>query len=102
MGVHQVTAPNDPRIHIQLGRTEYKTIRVTGELPLPSQMLEWFESVRDGNDDRRNGRIILLERDMQTEIHQIEFHEALPIGLDIDLAGSRWFMTLAVELIEFG
>ena len=101
MDVQKVTAPNDPRVHIQLGRTAYKTIRVSGELPLRGDMLEWFEQVRDGRDERRSGSVILLENDMQTEIQRMNFFEALPIGVDVELAGSRWVMTLAVELIDF-
>ncbi len=98
--VHNVTTPNDPRIHIKLGRTDYKAVKVTGELPPPREMLDWYKSVRNGNDDRRAGAIILNAND-GSEIHRIMFYEALPVGLDIELAGSRWIMTLAVELIEF-
>ena len=98
--VHNVTTPNDPRIHIKLGRTEYKAVKVTGELPPPLEMLDWYKSVRNGNDDRRAGAIILSAND-GSEIHRINFYEALPVGLDIELANSRWIMTLAVELIEF-
>lgn len=98
--VHNVTTPNDPRIHIKLGRTDYKAIKVTGELPPPREMLDWYKGVRNGNDDRRAGAIVLSAND-GSEIHRIMFHEALPVGLDIELAGSRWLMTLAVELIEF-
>jgi len=98
--VHNVTTPNDPRIHIKLGRTDYKAVKVTGELPPPREMLDWYKSIRNGNDDRRAGAIILSAND-GSEIHRIMFYEALPVGLDIELAGSRWIMTLAVELIEF-
>lgn len=98
--VHNVTTPNDPRIHIKLGRTEYKAIKVTGELPPPREMLDWYKGVRNGNDDRRTGVIILNAND-GSEIHRMAFYAALPVGLDIELAGSRWIMTLAVELIEF-
>ncbi len=98
--VHNVTTPNDPRIHIKLGRTDYKAIKVTGELPPPREMLDWYRDVRNGNDDRRAGAIVLNAND-GSDIHRILFREALPVGLDIELAGSRWIMTLAVELIEF-
>ena len=98
--VHNVTTPNDPRIHIKLGRTEYKAIKGTGELPPPRDMLDWYRDVRNGNDDRRAGVIVLSAND-GSDIHRILLREALPVGLDIELAGSRWIMTLAVELIEF-
>jgi hypothetical protein len=98
--VHKVTMPNDPQIHIELGRTEYKTIKLVGELPLPGDIYDWFKSVSGGNDDRRGGQIILLAND-GSDMDRIEFTDALPVGLDIELAGSRWVMTLAVEFIQF-
>ena len=101
MEVNRFTVPDDPRIRIQLGRTEYQTIRITGPLPLPAEVITWFEGVRAGQNDRRSGSIILLEDDRRTEIRRMNFYESLPVQLDVELHESRWYLTVAVELIEF-
>ena len=100
--VHTFRSPNEQIERLIPGRLSYASVKFSGALPLlDNGPIDWFENMRNGIVDRRAARIALLDNDMQTELQQINLFELFPIGLEIDIPGSRWFLTVAVQRVDF-
>lgn len=60
-------------------RFEYPNIELERGLTDSATLIEWIESVRDGDIERRNGRIVLLDA-TGDETWGWEFHDAYPVA----------------------
>lgn len=64
------------------GRVHYTNVVLQRGVSKSTDLWDWFEAVRDGTSNRRNGSIVLLDTD-RTEVRRWNFSGAWPCRYDI-------------------
>lgn len=89
---------NDFRTRKLPGRLKYGNIVLKRGVTSNNTLYEWFNTVRNGNIDRRSGSIILLNQ-AREEVKRWNFYEAWPVRYkfpDLDAEGNQE----AIEIVE--
>ena len=57
--------PSDRRVRLVPGLVTYQRLRLSGALPVTGDHFQWFQEMRQGPEDRREGSLIILARDLR-------------------------------------
>lgn len=91
--------PNDRLVRLVPGLVTYQRLRLSGALPVTGDHFQWFQDMRQGPADRREGVLTILARDLQP-IQEFRFFESMPVGFEIDIPHAQWHLIIAFERFE--
>jgi len=85
---------------VRPGVLSHDELVITGPLPVPRDLVSWFEETIQSGTSHRAGSVVMVDRS-GNELRRHNFLDAFPSELSVDVTTGRWRLGMALSRIEF-